>query len=86
MGDVRRRAVEDLLRSEWAATMFDTLYEMAQDVYAGRVEGDKLDKDFAFVRHLMGRRDQLLAEIRLHTGAQRGPGTPGYVQMGRDGT
>lgn len=86
MGEMRRRAVEQLLRVEWAGTMTDVLNGMLREVAEGRVEGDKLEKDFDFLRHLMGRREQLLQEIRLHTGAQRGPGTPGHVRIGRDGT
>lgn len=86
MGDVRRRAVEALLRGEWAATMAKALRDMAQEVDDGHLEGDGLEKQFDFLRHLMGRREQLLMEIRMHTGAHRGPGTPGYVQIGRDGT
>lgn len=81
MGEIRRQALEEMLRGEWRGTMERTLEEMLRDLRAGKIEGDELEKNFRFVRHLMGRREQLLTEIKMHTGGLRGPGTPGYVSM-----
>lgn len=81
MGEIRRKALEEMLRGEWRGAMERTLEEMLRDLRAGKIEGDELVKNYDFLRHLMGRREQLLIEIRMHTGALRGPGTPGYVAM-----
>lgn len=54
------------------------LADMIADIDAGRVYTDRLEQDFAFIRHLVARHEGLLAELQRYRGGLRGPGSPGW--------
>ena len=71
---------------EWRDTAVRTLEEMIADLKAARLTDNALDRDFDQLRHLMGRREILVNEIRLRSSRHRGPGTPTYTPIdGREG-
>ena len=76
--------IEDA-RSEmktWGRAAIGALEVMIKDIRAGKYEDDTLEKDFGFLYHLMGRRRTLAENLRTQQGRHRGPGTPGYVDLG----
>lgn len=70
----------EMLSGEWAPAAVDALLDMVKDIVDGMAEGDidqrkleddTLENDFAFLRHLMGRREVIVNEIRLARGGHR---------------
>ena len=59
---------------------------MISDIRAERMLDDTLEKDYEYLRHLMGRREIIVNEIMKANSRHRGPGTPGYRDLGGDGT
>lgn len=77
----RVTAIEDMLR-QWGDTCVGALEEMIRDIKAGRIYDGTMQNDFANIRTLMGHHDVLNHELWLHVGPHRGPGTPGYRELG----
>lgn len=67
---------------QWGDTCVGALEEMIRDIRAGRLYDDTMRRDFGNIRALMGRHDVLTNDMREHTGPHRGPGTPGYREIG----
>ena len=55
---------------------------MISDIRAERMLDDTLEKDYEYLRHLMGRREIIVNEIMKANSRHRGPGTPGYRDLG----
>ena len=55
---------------------------MIADIRAGRLVDDTLARHYDYLRHLMGRREVIVNEIRLENSRHRGPGTPYYHDLG----
>ena len=66
---------------EWGDTAVRALEGMIADIRADNLYDDTLLKDFDFLRHLMGRREVIVTDMRAHMSRHRGPGTPGYVDL-----
>ena len=58
---------------------------MIADIRAGRLLDDTLVADYNYLRTLMGRREVIVNEIMKYNSRHRGPGTPGYHELGGDG-
>ena len=54
---------------------------MIADIDAGRLVDDTLDKDYGYIRHLMGRREVIVGNILRMNGSFRGPGTALYTDL-----
>jgi len=67
---------------QWGDTCARALEEMIADIRAGKLVDDTLQRHFDYLRHLMGRREIIVNEIRLANSRHRGPGTPGYHDLG----
>ena len=59
---------------------------MISDIRAGRLVDDTMERHFEYLRHLKGRREIIVNEIQKAYSRHRGPGTPGYRDLGGDGT
>ena len=57
---------------------------MIADIHAGKLLDGTLENDFAFLRTQMGRREIIVNEIMKYD-RHKGPGTPGYHDLGGDG-
>ncbi len=87
-GEVRRQALEEMLRGEWRNMAIDTCRDLLRhleddDLFLDptRMEKDEIEKDYSFFGVLMKRRESLSYEIRMHMGGHRGPGTPGHIDL-----
>ena len=69
---------------QWGDTCIGALETMIEDIRAGRLYDGTLRRDYAMIQHLMGRRDVLTADLDQYVGPHRGPGTPGYREIGGD--
>ena len=78
---------ERMLREEWAPTAISALEDMIKDIRDGiaqgevdfgKLENDTLERDFDYLRHLMGRREVLAETIRRYRGGHR-RGTGSHV-------
>ena len=73
----------DMLR-QWGDTCARACEAMIADIRAGKLVDDTLVTDFNYLRTLMGRREVIVNEIMKHD-RHKGPGTPGYHDLGGDG-
>lgn len=87
-GEIRRQALEEMLRGEWRNTAIETCRDLLRhleddDLFLDptRMEKDEIEKDYSFLGVLMKRRESLSHGIKIHRGAQRGPGTPGHIDL-----
>lgn len=55
---------------------------MISDIRAGRLVDDTMERHFEYLRHLKGRREIIVNEIQKANSRHRGPGTPGYHELG----
>ena len=55
---------------------------MIADIRAGRLVDDTMERHFEYLRHLKGRREIIVNEIQKANSRHRGPGTPGYHELG----
>ena len=62
----------------WARAVEGALQIMLEDVRAGKIEGDAIERDFEVLRCEMARHADLTARLRAAQGPHRGPGMPGY--------
>ena len=69
---------------QWGDTCVGACENMIADIRAGKLVDDTMERDFDFLRHLMGRREVIVNEIRLASSRHRGPGTPYYRDLGGD--
>ncbi len=74
----------DMLR-QWGDTCARACEAMIADIRAGRLLDDTLVADYNYLRTLMGRREVIVNEIMKLGSRHRGPGTPGYHELGGDG-
>lgn len=58
---------------------------MIADIRAGKLVDDTMERHYNYLRHLMGRRAVIVGEIRQANSRHRGPGTPGYHDLGGAG-
>jgi len=70
---------------EWRGTMLRALETMTEHARTGNLIDDTLERDYDFLRHLMGRRILIRDEIMRLRGPHRGPGTAGYEELGNRG-
>ena len=56
---------------------------MIADIRAGKLWDDTMAGHFEYLRHLKGRWECIVGEIRKESSRHRGPGTPGYVDLDR---
>jgi hypothetical protein len=56
---------------------------MIADIRAGKLWDDTMAGHFEYLRHLKGRWECIVGEIRKENSRHRGPGTPGYVDLDR---
>lgn len=59
---------------------------MIADIRAGRLVDDTMERHFEYLRHLKGRREIIVNEIQKANSRHRGPGTPGYHELGGERT
>lgn len=55
---------------------------MISDIRAGKLVDDTMERHFEYLRHLKGRREIIVNEIQKANSRHRGPGTPGYHDLG----
>lgn len=67
---------------EWGDTTARALAHMIDDIRAGKLYDDTMEEDFRFLRHLMGRHEVLVGELRKHESRHRGPGTVEFEETG----
>ena len=68
--------------TEWAGTLERALNDMIADIRANKLIDDTLERDYDYIRHLMGRREIIVNEIMLANSRHRGPGRPLYCELG----
>ena len=71
----------EMLR-QWGDTCVGALEEMIRDIRDGNIYDGTMQRDFGNIRALMNRHDALTTDLQLHVGPHRGPGTPGYRELG----
>lgn len=70
----------DMLR-QWGSTLERACEDIIADVHAGKLLDDTMERHYAYLRHLMGRREIIVNEIMKYD-RHKGPGTPGYHELG----
>ena len=68
--------------TEWAGTLERALNDMIADIRANKLIDGTLERDYDYIRHLMGRREIIVNEIMLANSRHRGPGTALYKELG----
>ena len=67
---------------QWGSTLERACESIIADVHAGKLLDDTMERHFDYLRHLMGRREIIVNEIMKLSSRHRGPGTPGYIDLG----
>ena len=67
---------------QWGVTCVGFLEAMIKDIKDGNIYDDTMRRDFDAIRHMIGRHDVLTTELRANVGPHRGPGTPGFRELG----
>lgn len=70
--------------TEWAGTLERALNDMIADIRANKLIDGTLERDYDYIRHLMGRREIIVNEIMLANSRHRGPGRPLYRELGTE--
>jgi len=68
---------------QWGVTCERACEAMIADIRAGKLWDDTMAGHFEYLRHLKGRWECIVGEIRKENSRHRGPGMPGYVDLDR---